>query len=500
MARSYGSPLRWLAALAGVCALALAAPAPAASSAPGATIATNAAGRTATARTAHQATPPAPGDRRPTPAAHVEGPLPGTPPGDPQAPNVEDTYPWLSTWVDLRAAGYVEQEFVVSGTADAYSTTGELVGTDVPYRTRILVRRPSDPRRFNGTVLAEWQNVTAGYDLDALWGYRHILREGYAWVGISAQRVGVDQLASWSPARYGDLDVTGGRRFTADELSYDVFAQAAASLTEATGTGPGASNGTRPLGRLHARTVIATGASQSAGRLTIYYDNVLPRVEPVFDGYAYVVGSAPTRVGDEPVFQVVSETDVRSPNRPVDTDRFRRWEVAGAAHSGWNGQEYRQPLLVRDLGAAPEYECARPPFSRVPLHQVVGAAYDRLVRWIERGTPPPTATPIEVNPDGTKVRDERGIARGGIRLSQVEAPTALNTGENAGESFCRLFGTHIPFDDQTLAELYPSHGRYVEAVARADLHNVRAGYITAADARENLAEAVRSDVGRQPPG
>ena len=124
----------------------------------------------------------------------------------------------------------MEEEFVVSGAADAYSSTGVLLASDVPYRTRILVRRPAEPRRFNGTVLAWWQNVTAGYDLDALWGHRHITRSGYAWVGISAQPVGVDQFTTWSPARYGDLDVTGGGRFTADELSYDIYAQAADAL------------------------------------------------------------------------------------------------------------------------------------------------------------------------------------------------------------------------------------------------------------------------------
>ncbi|HEY8525687.1 MAG TPA: alpha/beta hydrolase domain-containing protein [Acidimicrobiales bacterium] len=433
-----------------------------------------------------------PGDGGPGPeAAAVEGPLPGSPPGDPDSPDIEDTYPWLATHVDLAAAGYVEEEFIVEGEADAYSLTGERLATDVPYRTRILVRRPTNPHRFNGAVLAEWQNVSAGFDIDALWAYRHILRAGYAWVGISAQRVGVDHLKSWSPARYGDLDVTGGGRFTADELSYDIFAQAAAALRASARRGEA-----RPLGRLRADTLLAIGGSQSAGRMTVYYDQVLPQVEPVFDGYGFIVGSAPSRDGDEPVFHLLSETDVRSPNRRPDSDRYRRWEVAGAAHSGWNGQEYRRPLLERDLGAAPEYECDQPPFSRVPLHQVLGAAFDHLVRWVERGTPPPTAPPLELAPDGSKVRDELGLARGGIRLSQVEVPIALNTGDNAGETFCGLFGTHVPFDEELLDELYPSRGRYVAAVARVDHRNVRAGYITAADARDNRREALESGVGR----
>ncbi|HET8620940.1 MAG TPA: alpha/beta hydrolase domain-containing protein [Acidimicrobiales bacterium] len=289
------------------------------------------------------------------------------------------------------------------------------------------------------------------------------------------------------PRRYGTLDVTGGRRFVADEMSYDIFSQAARALR--------APQGVDPLGGLRADILLAVGASQSAGRMTVYYNSVLPRIEPVFDGYAFVVGSAPTRVGAEPVFQILSETDVRTPNRPADTDLFRRWEVAGTAHSGWAGQVYRRPLAERDLGGAGTVTCDRPPFSRVPLHQVLGAAYDHLVRWVERGTPPPTAEPLAFNADGTKARDELGIALGGIRLSQVEVPTAVDTGDNSGPGFCRLFGSHEPLDDATLAQLYPTHGDYVARVRRAGGDSVDAGYIDAEDARRNVVEAARSGVG-----
>ncbi len=60
----------------------------------------------------------------------------------------------------------------------------------------------------------EWQNVTAGYDLDAAWAVsaEHLIRRGYVWVGVSAQMVGVHfpntGLRAWSPTRYGTLDVT----------------------------------------------------------------------------------------------------------------------------------------------------------------------------------------------------------------------------------------------------------------------------------------------------
>ena len=411
----------------------------------------------------------------------VTGPIPGAPPGSPASPVLEETYPFFSTWLDLAASGYAEEEFYVSGVADAFATDGAKLASSVPYRTRVIVRRPVSARDFNGTVLVEWQNVTAGYDLDALWNRRH-LREGYAWVGVSAQRVGVNQLRGWSPTRYGTLDVTGAGLFLADQLSYDIYADAARALPAL-------------LGGLDVERVLAVGASQSAGRMTVYYNAVLPQEQPVFDGYAFVVGTAPTRVGVEPIIQVLSETDVTNPaTRRPDDDVFRRWEVAGAAHSGWEGYEYRIPLSARDLGAVPVYECTNPPFSRVPLSQVIESAYAHLARWVDGGAPPPSAPYLEF--DGlTKVRNELGLAQGGIQLSQVAVPTALNTGSNSGPSFCILFGTHRPFDEQQLDELYRNHGQYVSGVARSDNANVAAGYLLQADAQENQRTAAHSSVG-----
>ncbi|GAA1363918.1 alpha/beta hydrolase domain-containing protein [Catellatospora chokoriensis] len=437
------------------------------------------------------ARPGRPRDRRPAVTCLVPDGLragPGHRARHRLASAVEDTYPFFSTPDDLAAQGYVEREFYLSGVADGWDAQGVQVATDVPYRTRIVVRRPARGHGFNGTALVEWQNVTAGYDLDALWNGEAMMRAGYAWIGVSAQRVGVDQLRGWSPARYGFLDVTGGGRHLADELSYDIFAQAAKAV--------GARGRGSLMGGLDVRTVLAIGASQSAARMTVYYQSILPQVEPVFDGYAFIVGSAPTRVGTEPVFQVLSETDVRTPVRPSpDTGQFRRWEVAGGAHSGWHGQQYRTPISVRDLGAAPVYDCAQPPFSRVPVNHATAAAYDHLVRWVRKGVAPPTAPPLVFNADGTKARDSLGLALGGIRYSQVTVPTARNTGDNAGQSFCFLFGSHQPFDEATLDGLYPTRAGYLARVVRADLGNVHAGYLLPADARGNLHDALASGVG-----
>ncbi|MGY2065281.1 alpha/beta hydrolase domain-containing protein [Blastococcus sp. SYSU DS0619] len=435
--------------------------------------------------------------REPLGDATVTGPLPSNLEGDRLSGDLAQTYPFFATYQDLADVGYVEEEFLVSGLADAYASPrtpdiapGTLLEEDVPYTTRIVVRRPALERHFSGTALVEWQNVTAGYDLDALWNFEDVTRSGDAWIGVSAQQVGVDQLREWSPTRYGSLDVTAGGEYALDQLAMDIYAQAAKTLVEPTGVDP--------MGGLDVETLLSIGASQSTRYQSTYYDHVLPKVEPVFDGYAIIVGTAPSRAGEEPVFQVQSETDVTAAAaaaRRPDSEVFRRWEVAGAAHSGWQGQEYRAPLSERDLGGAPQYTCDLPPFSRVPMHHVTAAAYAHLARWAERGVAPPTAPYLEFDSEGNKVRNELGLAQGGIQLSQVAVPTALNAGYNSGASFCRLFGTHQPFSTEQLRELYPSQGRYVHAVLEVDHANLRAGYIERDDARDNHREAIEfSDV------
>ena len=75
----------------------------------------------------------------------VEGPIPGAPPGDPQSDDIDETYPFFSTPVDLAGAGYVEEEFYLSGEADGWSTSGQQVADDVPYRTRMSCAGRSTP-------------------------------------------------------------------------------------------------------------------------------------------------------------------------------------------------------------------------------------------------------------------------------------------------------------------------------------------------------------------
>ena len=74
---------------------------------------------------------------------------------------------------DLASVGYQQAEYFLEGNASAYTNVSELgvdgfwtveAGEQAAYKTRIVVKRPIDPADFNGNVLVEWLNVTAGFE------------------------------------------------------------------------------------------------------------------------------------------------------------------------------------------------------------------------------------------------------------------------------------------------------------------------------------------------
>lgn len=436
----------------------------------------------------------------------VTGPIPASVmPGD-----RSHDYPFLSTTVDLASYGYVEEEFFLEGTANRYNTptlaTGSVIDSGHPYRTRMIARRPASPANFNGTVLMEWQNVTLNYDLDALWAqsHDHLVRRGYAWIGVSAQQAGIHNpatgLKAWSPTRYGTLDVTEGGTILDDALSYDIFSQAAQAVRSP--------RGIDPMGGLHVERVFAFGASGSANRIVIYHNSIHP-LTGVFDAFLLGVAGGQLRADlGVKVFKLLSESEVAgvtNPDNPVppalrepDSDYFRRWEVAGAAHFDLHLSQELAPLWARDLGRSPSPQCDLPPFSRMPYYFAANAAIDHLVRWVKDNIQPPTAPKIELvtlGPPVVVARDTYGNALGGIRLSQHAVPTATNTGVNSPvATFCRTYGTFQPFDDATLHALFPDHMTYVIRVLQATLDNMRAGFIVPEDAAATISEASQSNI------
>jgi hypothetical protein len=434
--------------------------------------------------------------------------------------------------VDLSGAGYVEQEFFLQGTATPYAPDpGAAVwGLDgkwtavptpptAPFRTRLVVRRPANPSRFNGTVVVEWMNVTSQADgtPDFLQMNEELLRGGYAWVGVSAQSAGVEGgaipslgLKNWDPVRYGTLAHPG------DSYSYDIFSQAGQALRTPSGADP--------LGNLRSkvRRMIADGESQSAQRMVTYIDAIHPLVQ-VYDGFfvhSRAAGGSPLSQAPlptvavpsvahirtdltQPVFMVQNETDLPLfgffAARQPDTARIRTWELAGTAHFDQYGLDFVDPTAARDF-PQPEFPPLLPtcqlPANRAHARYVYDAALHHLDRWVRRGSPPPAGTPITLNPDNSIARDAFGNALGGVRLPELDVPTATLAGVGNQPAFCALFGVTTPFTDAALDALYPSHARYVVDVAKALISARLQGFILSYDAVEALVDAVWSDVGR----
>lgn len=429
--------------------------------------------------------------------------------------------------LSLSAVGYEQQEYFMSGTATAFRNLNEL-GSDglweiepaeeAPYNTRVLVRRPLDPVSFSGTVVVEWMNVSSGFDTTPEWDNGHVemIRAGHAWVGLSAQIVGIEgregslvpfHLKGINAARYGELEHPG------DSFSYDIFSQLAQSLRN-----PMAMD---LLNGMPAERLIGSGLSQSAFYLTTYVNAVHPRYNP-YDGYiihsrgAYSapLAQAPQTQIDTPdqvlirtdlnvpVLTLQSETDVlreslqSALSRQEDTDNLRLWEVAGTSHSdryttgdGWtDAGDDPSAADVRELDNIQGFIQCDLPINSGPMHYVFNAALYAMNQWITDGTPPPIAERLALNDDMSMfLLDETGNAVGGIRSPYVDAPVAVLSGlGQSGESFCGLFGTTLLFSSDQLASLYVDEEGYVSAVTDATNSAMDAGFLLPEDGAQIL--------------
>ena len=427
---------------------------------------------------------------------------------------------------DLVPLGYEQGEYTLSGVASAYGRTVDesvSVVDEADYMTRILVYRPADSAAFNGTVWVEWLNVSGGFDMAFDWMAAHteFMRSGAAWVGVSAQSMGVDGgmgiagmssagLVATDPDRYGSLSHPG------DQYSYDMYSQAGQAVRARSGV----------LEDLNVERILAIGCSQAAHRLTTYATEVDPLAQ-VFHGiFVHARGgfSAPLQVdsdppsaipespvrfsaeGRVPVLCVQAETDVcfgGAAARQDDDERFVLWEIAGTSHA----DTYYSAVAAIDTGVLPVAELAaawRPaaeflgvaldkPINAGPQHYVMNAAVSHFDAWVRDGIRPPHAARLEIV-DGTFVTDDHGIVRGGIRTPHVDAPTAVlsGLGNGGGDALGFITGTTTPFNAVQLAALYPSRADYLARFEAATDAAVAAGFVLAADADEIKAVAAEN--------
>jgi hypothetical protein len=440
---------------------------------------------------------------------------------------------------DLHSLGYVEEEYFFSGTANVYAwpANGPVIvrTANAPYTTRVLIRRPAEARRFSGTVVVEMLNPSNRMDLNIGWAlsHEHWVRNGDAWVGITAKPISVVALKKFNEQRYAPLswanplplsdprncDSVAGdsSRSTENGLVWDMHRQVAQWLRGNEASNPFVARSRSAVERLY-----AWGYSQTGGFLYTYINAIHPldvkqHGKSLFDAYFIGVSSGPVPInqcsarpeGDDPrrrirdvgvpVVRVMTQSDYlrgiagRRPDSDEPHDRFRNYEIAGSGHA--TPDELLLGPAVADIEKAgvmvPPMDCNEGPRSRFPNSIAFNAIYQGLDAWVRTGIAPPRAEPIQVD-NGQPVLDAFGNVKGGVRSPFVDVPTAQWTGTSTGPSFCSIAGHEKPFDAARLKQLYPTIRTYARAVRRNVDALVAARFITPEDGVKLIGEAERS--------
>lgn len=432
--------------------------------------------------------------------------------GRPGVPLGTSFLPEGSRGVKLEPAGYVEQEFLVTGDArDWQDDDGAAVpaGQAGRFVTRVLVRRPADPARFNGTVHVE--PLHPDYDQALTWRtvHPHVLRTGAAWVGVTQDHRMVPVLAEhFDPLRYAGLRIDSfGHRFDiVGSVVAGLRGEATSVLTELA-----------PV----VQRVLLSGWSYTGSFCRVFladgfHDRCrLPGGRPAVDGYligissgaagesgyppltadaARVASDDPRRtIGghDVPVIELLSEfeSETHAPAARADSDaagdRYRLYQVAGTSHdspASWGLLTNHEQCRARGLDV-PRCRIVEQP-SRARMDVVGRGAYAALERWVRDDEPPLRGGRLEFTgrPENELARDADGNVLGGIRPPWITAPAATYSPHSTpATGFCEpspwapmgtpemvagLIANQRPFPPHRLAELYGDPAGYLAAYDR----------------------------------
>ena len=399
----------------------------------------------------------------------------------------------------LAAADYVEEELVIQGSADLFSYDAQwntvLRRAGVPYTTRLVVRRPREASRACGDAVIEALHPAG--DMASAWPRtgRTILRAGLTWVGVTQDVFGLRALKATDAERYAKLEIPE------PGLGFDIVARVASWLR-------GANSPLPAISRL-----FMTGASYTGTFQRVFIGDGFhararkPDGGPAVDGYLIQISSGAFMLGgytplgegvpvppagdrrrtiqplDVPVIEILgegeAETNVAARRADSDApDRYRLYEVAGAAH-----------MTAQEAGpmALPVVETP----SDFPMDMLVGGALVNLRRWVIDGVPPPRADRLVVLPDRSAGpcglrdesrplrRDEHGNAIGGVRSPWVDVPIARYYPHSSPRAeaeanvaaggrrlsladIADLMGCMTRFTPETLRALYATPARYRE--------------------------------------
>lgn len=404
---------------------------------------------------------------------------------------------------DISKYDYIEEEYFLSGMAQSCQPVGELswdgrwtveMQNAGSYETRILVHRPANGDKFNGTVIVEWADMSNGYELTYSEA-QGIYENGFAYVSVTADQEGADSLREWDHERYGDLNIPDAG------MAYDIFTQAARA------TGPQRQAGAiDPMDGLEVKRTVAVGVSD-AGSAVLSYANGVQPIEDTFDALIIAVcgGEARAFGSDTNTIETLVRSDLTVPvmvlnsqsealsyaqYRQPDTDLFCSWEIAGASHAPDRQSRFLRQKTDRDgITDATErkYEEYLP--NEVNWLYTLDAAYLRVHEWITDGTVPQSFEPLAIE-NNAYVLDAYGNVLGGVRLPEMEIPTARYIARPDQPQA----GYTIRFSEEELKGLYPDHEDYITKVTEAADEAENAGVILPYHTEEYTSMATAASV------
>jgi hypothetical protein len=371
---------------------------------------------------------------------------------------------------DLAHFRYVTKEYFVSGTANGQ-----------PYKTRIVIRKPSDNDKFSGLVLAESMHPS-GNPWMFHFTHAYSMTEGH--IGLEILTTTPQGLAEAGPDRYKDLVVVNGQ---ANEIIAHVGALLKSNRPD------------NPLAGLPIRRMILAGSSASAAVVVNYLPTHMVQrladMKPIYDGFMPTSNGTNLRKIDVPMIQVPTMREVFQGVGPTRVDgdasgdQFRMYEFAGMAH-----------IDSRDAAAYYPDPCKQP-ISRFPLAAYMSVALNHLWQWVDKGTIPPNADRFYVDynmdKDGSLLAlDEWGNVKGGIRNPYVDVPAAkfgvpnsgaeppiknphpfiAARGEAAQNQLCGLANYQINFTAEQLKKLYKDKKTYQAKVLQRYDELVKEGW------------------------
>jgi hypothetical protein len=387
---------------------------------------------------------------------------------------------------ELAARGYIEEEWFVTGASDAFDPDGIRIASDVPYTTRFLVRRPSDPVRSSGVAFLDPLHMIG--EMPASWDVADwLMRNGHVWIGVSVHNSsfgriygfvgGIDALKEQDPERYAKLELANFERpprlRSYQGPNTDSFALKW-TMAMAHPQGPpividvaDQLRAGAPFRELKIRRIYGCGVSQTANFWRLFLDagwHDRGRAEdgsPPLDAYVLIVSAAPDyRPADAVLVNVLSEAEVvgtivpMALNAPPDRDfpRVRGIELPGASHTVGHAE-------VKKPGEGHRH-------TSEPYLPLIKAVLHGVDRWVRDDIAMPHVARIARDPasvDGV-VRDEHGNAVGGVRVPWLEAPKAqylprCSCGPTLGETVC--------FSNEKVTRLYSTDAEHERLWRRA---------------------------------